>query len=83
MCPIPGHAWKRVMENRDATWLCNFKDERSSFAPSKYVFLAAESKLKGENDKRKYEKARRLKNQIQKIRDNYMTKMKSNDIVDN
>ena len=61
MCPVPGHAWKRVVENRDATWLAGFKDERSTYANHKYVFLAAESKIKGENDKKKYEKARRLK----------------------
>jgi hypothetical protein len=35
------------------------------------VFLAAESKIKGENDKKKYEKARRLKGCIKDIRLNY------------
>jgi DNA topoisomerase-1 len=22
VCPIPGHSWKRVISNTDATWLC-------------------------------------------------------------
>ena len=62
ICPVPGHAWKRVVEKQDATWLAVFKDERSEFAAgTKYVQLAAESTVKGENDKKKYEKARRLK----------------------
>jgi DNA topoisomerase-1 len=29
ICPIPGHSWKRVQSNPEATWLCHFKDERS------------------------------------------------------
>ena len=53
------------MERQDATWLAVFKDERSEFgAGTKYVQLAAESTVKGENDRKKYEKARRLKNSI-------------------
>ncbi len=68
ICPIPGHSWKRVISNPEATWLCHFKDERGGkHANGKYVFLAAESKIKGENDKKKYEKARRLKLNISKI----------------
>jgi DNA topoisomerase-1 len=83
ICNIPGHAWKRVVEKRDATWLAHFKDERSPFLLGKYVFLAAESSIKGQNDKLKYEKARRLKTSIVKIRENYIQKMHSNDLLDN
>lgn len=79
ICTVPGHAWKRVYENKEATWLANFKDERSSFAASKYIFLGAESKLKGDNDKKKYEKARNLKNCIDKVRTNYEKSMQSTD----
>jgi len=43
----------------------------------KYIFLAAESRLKAENDKKKYEKARRLKNLIASIRENYERKLRS------
>lgn len=68
ICTIVGHSWKKVISNPEATWLCHFKDERTEKSNNgKYVFLAAESKLKGENDKKKYEKARRLKNNIQTI----------------
>lgn len=83
MCKVPGHAWKRVMENKEATWLAAFRDERSSFAGTKYVMLAAESKIKGENDKKKYEKARRLKASIKKIRDAYTKAMFSEDVAIN
>jgi len=82
-CPVAGHAWERVVANREATWLATFKDERASYSLRKYIALAAESKIKGDNDKKKYEKARRLKNQITKIRNNYVEKMNSIDIIDN
>lgn len=84
VCPIPGHSWKRVTSNPEATWLCHFKDERGGkHANGKYVFLAAESKIKGENDKKKYEKARRLKQHIAKIRENYNKMIRSADTADN
>jgi len=84
ICHVPGHSWKRVVEKKDATWLAVFRDERSTFgAGTKYVALAAESTVKGDNDRKKYEKARRLKKSIQTIRSNYMTKMKSTDMQDN
>ena len=82
-CPVPGHSWEAVVENKEAAWLATFKDERASYALRKYINLAADSKIKGENDKKKYEKARRLKKEIQKIRTNYTSAMESKNIVDN
>lgn len=82
-CNIPGHSWKKVLSNPEATWLSHFKDERGEKSNNgKYVFLAAESKIKGENDKKKYEKARRLKQNINSIRRNYQEKIKSQDVID-
>lgn len=79
-CPIPGHAWKKVVSNPEATWLCHFKDEKNTYASSgKYLFLSADSKIKGQNDKKKYERARRLKDIIEKVREDYIKCMKSND----
>ena len=83
ICQIPGHAWKKVISNSDATWLCHFRDETNSKSSGKYVFLAAESKIKGENDRKKYEKARRLKTRIESIRKNYEEKMRSQDVIEN
>lgn len=82
-CPIPGHNWKKVSCNQEATWLAAFKDERASFTLQKYVMLAAESSIKGENDRKKYEKARRLKNKIKAIRKSYNSMMKSESVQDN
>lgn len=78
-CPIPGHSWKKVINNTEASWLCHFKDEKNTYAGSgKYLALAAESRLKGLNDKKKYERARRLKACIEEIRKDYLKNMESN-----
>mmetsp|Transcript_29798 Transcript_29798/g.45437 ORF Transcript_29798/g.45437 Transcript_29798/m.45437 type:complete len:331 (+) Transcript_29798:226-1218(+) len=75
-CPIKGHAWKKVVNNPEATWLCHFKDEQNTYSSSgKYLFLAAESKIKGMNDLKKYERARRLKAIIDKVREVYVKDM--------
>ena len=83
ICPIPGHSWKKIISNPDATWLSHFKDERSKISSGKYVFLAPDSKIKGLNDKKKYEKARRLKLEINNIRTNYNKMIDSQDIIEN
>uniref|UniRef100_A0A7S3CR17 DNA topoisomerase I n=1 Tax=Strombidium rassoulzadegani TaxID=1082188 RepID=A0A7S3CR17_9SPIT len=71
-CPIAGHNWKRIVSNTECTWLCNFRDEKNTYMSTrKYLFLAAESRIKGENDRNKYERARRLKDKIQEIRAAY------------
>ena len=83
ICTVPGHSWKRVEDKKDATWLAHFRDERSTHALGKYVFLAAESSIKGVNDRKKYEKARRLNQLIDKIRASYTQRMESKDLTDN
>lgn len=46
------------------------------------MYLAAQSGFKGQQDFLKYEKARRLKHYVKKIRDDYYKKMRSTDPVD-
>jgi len=82
-CPIPGHSWKRVHNNNEATWLAHFKDERNPKSSGKYVFLGAESSIKGDTDRKKYEKARKLKESIDDIRKHYEAKMNSEDLQEN
>jgi DNA topoisomerase I len=80
-CPIPGHAWKNVVHNNYVTWLAYYKDPELHFSNVKYVYLSASSKFKGLNDKLKYEKARKLKDLIQGIRNDYFDKIKSDQQV--
>lgn len=68
-CPMEGHRWGRIIHKQDVTWLCYWKD--SITGGSKYVWLAAGSAFKGMSDHAKFEKARRLKDFITKIRRDY------------
>lgn len=73
-CPVEGHKWKEVVTKPTSTWLAYWIDpitEGTSRANYKYVFLSAESAWKGKSDLDKYEKARRLKGCIDRIRKSY------------
>ncbi len=80
-CTMEGRAWKHIVHNRVVTWLAFYKDEtiNSTF---KYFFLSANSKLKALNDMKKYEKARKLKSEIERIRNDYQKKISSSDKQD-
>jgi DNA topoisomerase-1 len=47
----------------------------------KYVWLAASSRVKGESNLKKFETARKLKNEIEKIRNKYTKDLKSKDLL--
>ena len=51
------------------TWLASWTENIQN--QIKYVMLNPSSRLKGEKDMEKYEKARRLKDKIVKIREDY------------
>ncbi|OAY28419.1 DNA topoisomerase 1 alpha isoform X1 [Manihot esculenta] len=79
-CPIPGESWKEVKHDNTVTWLAFWNDPINP-KEFKYVFLAASSSLKGQSDKEKYEKARKLKDYIDNIRAAYQKDFKSKDIA--
>ena len=57
--PPAGHSWGEVVHDNKVTWLAFWKENvNENF---KYVFLAANSSLKGQSDFKKFEKARELK----------------------
>lgn len=77
-CLLPGHAWKEVVFKNEVTWLASYKD--NTINPiHKYFFLSANSKFKGLNDRKKYEKARKLKSFILDVRRDYEKKLVSKD----
>ncbi|KAI4972791.1 hypothetical protein ZWY2020_003716 [Hordeum vulgare] len=78
-CPIEGESWKEVKHDNTVTWLAFWNDPISQ-KDFKYVFLAASSSLKGQSDKEKYEKSRKLKDHIHNIRVNYTKDFKSKDV---
>ncbi|CAA0829184.1 DNA topoisomerase 1 [Striga hermonthica] len=77
-CPIPGESWKEIRHDNTVTWLAYWNDPINQ-KEFKYVFLAASSKLKGQSDREKYEKARRLKDYIHGIRATYTKNFTSKD----
>lgn len=73
-CNERGHAWGTVISDNTVTWLALWHENVMN--GTKYVWLSASSGLKGKADRDKYEKARKLKNYIGKIRADYAKNMK-------
>ena len=76
--PPRGHKWKKVQYDNTVTWLASWTENIQG--QIKYVMLNPSSRLKGEKDWQKYEKARKLKGQIGKIREEYMADLKSKEM---
>ncbi|XP_037111329.1 DNA topoisomerase I, mitochondrial isoform X1 [Syngnathus acus] len=78
--PVPpaGHHWKEVRHDNTVTWLASWTENIQGSI--KYVMLNANSKLKGEKDWEKYEVARKLKQHVDGIREQYLTDMKSKEM---
>uniref|UniRef100_A0A8I6X116 DNA topoisomerase n=1 Tax=Hordeum vulgare subsp. vulgare TaxID=112509 RepID=A0A8I6X116_HORVV len=72
------NCWKEVKHDNTITWLACWNDPINE-KDIKYVFLAASSSLKGQSDKEKYEKARKLKDYIGSILENYTKDFRSKD----
>ena len=72
-CPIEGHKWGGIVHNHEVAWLAYWKNSISG--EPKYVLFAATSSLKGQSDRKKFEKARKLKDYIDKIRKDYMAQL--------
>merc|ERR1711936_1451447 len=79
-CPDPpaGRKWKKVQHDNAVTWLASWTENIQG--QIKYIMLNPSSRLKGEKDWQKYEKARKLKGEIEKIREDYMADMKSKEM---
>ncbi|CAA7261616.1 unnamed protein product [Cyclocybe aegerita] len=76
---MPGE-WKAVTHDKTVTWLATWTENING--NHKYVFLAAGSSLKGQSDMQKFEKARELKNHVDRIRANYTSDLKSKVMAD-
>ncbi|TYZ59442.1 hypothetical protein PybrP1_012781 [[Pythium] brassicae (nom. inval.)] len=78
VCNVPGHAWKEVIHRDSVSWLAYWNE--NVMGGIKYVWLAASSSFKGKADMAKYEKARRLKKCIDKIRKDYVKGLRAKDM---
>ncbi|PRP82603.1 DNA topoisomerase I [Planoprotostelium fungivorum] len=77
-CPIAGHEWGGIVHNNNVGWLATWKD---SIKPEaiKYVWLGANSRVKGKSDIKKFSTAQNLKKHIKEIRETYTKEMKDED----
>lgn len=82
--PIPpapeGHKWGEIRHDNTVQWLAMWKE--NIFGSFKYVRLAANSSLKGQSDFKKFEKARELKNHVDRIRHDYRLNLKNKMMIE-
>ncbi|XP_065827518.1 DNA topoisomerase I, mitochondrial-like isoform X2 [Oscarella lobularis] len=71
----PSGRWGEVRHDNKVTWLASWIDTVNG--ERKYVLLNAASHLKGEKDWQKYETARKLKGNVERIRGEYKRDWKS------
>uniref|UniRef100_A0A7E4UPT1 DNA topoisomerase I n=1 Tax=Panagrellus redivivus TaxID=6233 RepID=A0A7E4UPT1_PANRE len=76
--PPPGHKWKEVRHDNTVSWLCSWTE--NVLGQNKYVMLNPSSKLKGEKDFEKFERARELGKIIDNIRIRYNEEMGSKEM---
>lgn len=76
--PPEGHQWKEVRHDNKVSWLVMWTENIRG--NNKYIMLNASSRVKGERDWQKYEKARKLHRVIDKIRENYQLDWKSKEM---
>ena len=74
---VPEGEWGKIIHDNDSMWLASWMDFLTQ--KRKYVWLADTAGLKQGRDKEKYEKAVKLANEIEKIKDRIVKDMKSND----
>jgi len=72
---VPEGKWGKIIHDKDSMWLASWMDFLTQ--KRKYVWLADSSGLKQDRDKEKYEKAVKLANEIDKIKDRIVKDMKN------
>ena len=72
---IPEGEWGKIIHDKDSMWLASWMDFLTQ--KRKYVWLADTAGLKQDRDKEKYEKAVKLANEIEKIKDRIVKDMKN------
>ncbi|MFB5601596.1 MAG: DNA topoisomerase I [Nitrosopumilus sp.] len=73
----PEGNWGKIIHDNNSMWLASWMDFLTQ--KRKYVWLADTAGLKQDRDKEKYEKAVKLGNEIEKIKDRIVKDMKSKD----
>ena len=75
---ISGRKWKEVIHENNLVWLSSWKDEITD--KNKYIFTSFDSVIKSKSDEDKFDLAKKLKNKISHIRDQYNKDMLDDDV---
>jgi len=77
--PPEGEKWKEVRHDPTVTWLATWTENVQN--QNKYIMLNANSKIKGTKDLAKYEKARKLHQIVDNIREDYKQDLRSKEMM--
>ena len=74
---VPKGKWGKIVNDRDSMWLASWMDELTQ--KRKYVWLADTAGLKQERDIAKYDKAKNLAKEIERVKKEIVKDMQSKD----
>ena len=74
---VPSGNWGKIVHDRDSMWMASWTDILTQ--KRKYVWLADTAGIKQERDQAKYDKAKKLANDIEKIKDKIVKDMQNKD----
>jgi len=73
----PPGSWGKIVHDKDSMWMASWTDVLTQ--KRKYVWLADTAGIKQDRDRAKYDKAKKLANEIDKIKDKIVKDMQNND----
>jgi DNA topoisomerase I len=71
--PVPEGTWQNIVHDHSSTWLATWMEKLTG--KRKYVWLHDSSALRQNNDKEKYEKAKKLERHIDKVQKEIINRM--------
>ena len=74
---IPAGNWGKIVNEKDSMWMARWTDILTE--KRKYVWLADTAGIKQERDQAKYDKAKKLSSEIEKIKDKIVKDMQDKD----
>ena len=74
---IPAGNWGKIVNDKDSMWMASWTDILTE--KRKYVWLADTAGIKQERDQAKYDKAKKLSSEIEKIKDKIVKDMQDKD----
>ena len=74
---VPPGSWGKIVHDKDSMWMASWTDVLTQ--KRKYVWLADTAGIKQDRDKAKYDKAKKLADEIDKVKDKIVKDMQDKD----